>query len=254
MVRSLEDACRDINIDPKFFDAFRELDRASFIDWDNVPQIHKDNVGNSPYNFLACVFGEGQTVPAANMLLNSLVLMDFQPNQKILEIGAGSGYYACLAAKVAGKNSHIISTEIVPEFVERAKDTVSKHKLSDKVTVVPAFKNVLGSPENGPYDRIVTTVACSKEKHLINMLDQLKVGGVLSNSIIGLYDLSRTKIEPWRPGMSISEDKLLLSDASKDFAYITSYKFTKLNEKTVQYSLKNNMDLEKRTGAGPYFK
>jgi protein-L-isoaspartate(D-aspartate) O-methyltransferase len=254
MVDSLEKACEGLDIDLKYFNAFRELDRAVFIDWNNVPQKHKDNVGNSPYNFLACVFGEGQTVPAANMLLTSLVLMDFKPNQKILEIGAGSGYYASLAAKVAGENSQIVSTEIIPEFVERARRAVKAHNLSDKVTIVPAFANILGSPENGPYDRIVTTVACSKERHLSDLLSQLKVGGVLSNSIIGLYNENKQEIEPWRPGNNISQKNILISDPSKDFAYVVSYKFTKLNKNTIQYSVKNNINLERITGAGPYFK
>jgi len=252
MVNALEQACKDINLDKKFYDAFKRLDRAVFIDWDNVPNNHKENVGNSPYNFLACVFGRGQTVPAANLLLTSLVLMDFQPGQKILEIGAGSGYYASLAANVAGEGSHIYTTEIIPEFVERAKKAIEQSGLSDKVTVLQADPQVLGNLGAAPYDRIVTTVACSREKHLSDLIDQLAINGVLSNSIIGLYD--GKNIRHWMPGDTISDENILMSDPSKGFAYVVPYKFTKRDNNVIEFSFKNNINLEKRTGAGPYFR
>jgi protein-L-isoaspartate(D-aspartate) O-methyltransferase len=252
MVDVLEETCKGIDLDKRFYDAFRRLDRAIFVDWDNVPEEHRENVGGSPYNFLACVFGNGQTVPAANLLLTSLVLMDFQPGQRFLEIGAGSGYYASLAANVAGEGSHIYSTEIIPEFVDRARTAVERSKLSDRVTVLQADPGVLGSPENGPYDRIVTTVACSKERQLLDLIDQLAVNGTLSNTIVGLSD--GEAIEPWMPGMELTPDRMVMSDPSKGFAYVVSYKFTKRDEDIVEFGLKNNMDIEKGTGAGPYFR
>lgn len=252
MVNALEEACKEINIDEKFYDAFRRLDRAIFIEWGNVPEEHKKNVGNSSYNFLACVFGNGQTVPPANTLLKSLILMDFQPKQNILEIGAGSGYYACLAAQVFGEGSHIYTTEIIPEFVDRATKAVERSGLSDKITVLQAKPEILGYPENGPYDKIVTTVACSSEKHLADLVEQLAIDGTLNNTIMGLYD--GKNIKPWLPGDKISLDNLLMSDPSKGFAYVISYKFTKRDANVIEFSYENNIDLEKRTGAGPFFR
>ena len=252
MVDALEEACKDINLDKNFYDAFRRLDRAKFIDWDNVSEEHKENVGNSPYSFLACVFGKGQTVPAANILLTSLVLMDFQPEQRILEIGAGSGYYASLAATVAGEESHLYTTEIIPEFVEKARNVIEQSNLSKNITVLQANPEILGSPENGTYDRIVTTVACSKEKHLSDILNQLSVNGIASNSVVGLYDGER--IEQWMPGNKIAQDKILMSDQSKGFAYVVKYRFTKRENDVIEFSMKDDINIEKKTGAGPYFR
>ena len=248
MVDCLEQHCSGI-VDQSYLDAFRKLDRAVFLDWDHVSEERKAKVF-TPYTFLACVFAEGQTVPAANLILSSLVNLDIQPGQNMLEIGAGSGYFASLMASVAGEGSHIYTTEISPTLLQRAKKAVANSGLDDKVTVLPANASELGSPEYGPFDRIVTTLSAYDENQVSQLLDQLKNGGLMQISVIALRDGECVK--PWIPGDRLLREDMVVADASKGFAYVIPYNFRK-NGNVVEYSFDNKVDLEKRTGSGPLF-
>jgi protein-L-isoaspartate O-methyltransferase len=250
MVQVLRESCKDIDVPEKFFQALEYCDRGFFIDWDNISEEIKEKV-KSPYTFLACPFEDGQTVPAANLRLVSLVNNDFIPQQNILEIGAGSGYNAALIAHIVGEKGHVYSTEIRPNLVKRARSTIHSIGLGGIVDVLSASEKYLGAPEYGPYDRIITTVAATKEEHLDDLFSQLAIGGLLSCPVIALRDDGG--IKPWIPGESLSPDLRVDSDPSKSFAYVSSYRFMKVSPDTIEYAVQMNCNLEKKTGAGPYF-
>jgi protein-L-isoaspartate(D-aspartate) O-methyltransferase len=77
--------------------------------------------------------------------------------QRVLEIGAGSGYNAALIAHLVGDRGTVRTVEIDPDISERAHARLAAIGLS-RVTVV-CGDGGFGSPENAPYDRIIVTAA-----------------------------------------------------------------------------------------------
>jgi len=95
------------------------------------------------------------------------------PAQRVLEIGAGTGYNAALLAYLVGPAGVVVSVEIDPEAVERARASLAVAGYPD-VTVVCA-DGVDGYAAAAPYDRIIATVGVWDLAPA--WLDQLAPGG-----------------------------------------------------------------------------
>ena len=77
--------------------------------------------------------------------------------QKVLEIGAGTGFNAALIAHIVGSRGRVISIDLDPEIVGRAEENLSAAGGCERITVLNA-DGVLGHPDRAPYDRIIATV------------------------------------------------------------------------------------------------
>ncbi|WNV83903.1 methyltransferase, FxLD system [Umezawaea sp. Da 62-37] len=87
------------------------------------------------------------------MMLDQL---DVQPGNRILEIGAGTGYNAALLATLTGPTGHVTTVDIDPEVTAGARAGLDVTGFAD-VEVITADGS-LGAPDNAPYDRIIVTV------------------------------------------------------------------------------------------------
>lgn len=90
------------------------------------------------------------------IMLEQLAL---QPGQRVLEIGAGTGYNAALIAHIVGKGGHVVAVDIDDDLVFGAR----KHLASagfDRVDVRCADGG-FGYPDAAPYDRIILTASAS---------------------------------------------------------------------------------------------
>jgi protein-L-isoaspartate(D-aspartate) O-methyltransferase len=76
--------------------------------------------------------------------------------QRVLEIGAGTGFNAALLEHIVGPKGRVVSIDLDPEIVGRAEENLSAAGCSG-VTVVNA-DGALGDPDHAPYDRIIATV------------------------------------------------------------------------------------------------
>jgi protein-L-isoaspartate(D-aspartate) O-methyltransferase len=85
--------------------------------------------------------------------------LDLAPGQRVLEIGAGTGYNAALISHVVGPSGQVTSVDIDPELVGPAREHLARAGFCD-VTVVCA-DGAGGYPEGAPYDRIIATVGVS---------------------------------------------------------------------------------------------
>ena len=85
--------------------------------------------------------------------------LDLAPGQRVLEIGAGTGYNAALISHVVGPSGEVTSVDIDPELVGRAREHLVGAGFGD-VTVVCA-DGAGGYPERAPYDRVIATVGVS---------------------------------------------------------------------------------------------
>lgn len=95
------------------------------------------------------------TVSAAYIQATMLEQAQLRPGMRVLEIGSG-GYNAALIAELVGETGVVITVDIDPEVVRRARDCLAAAGY-DRVNVVLADAEG-GVPEHAPYDRVIATV------------------------------------------------------------------------------------------------
>ncbi len=95
-----------------------------------------------------------------------------QADDKVLEIGTGSGY---MTALLAGQAQRVLSLELVPELVEMARTHLQKAGIHN--AEVRLADGSLGAPADGPFDVILLGGSVSEVP--ANLLAQLKTGGRL---------------------------------------------------------------------------
>jgi protein-L-isoaspartate(D-aspartate) O-methyltransferase len=90
------------------------------------------------------------------IMANMLEQLDLKPGQKVLEIGAGSGYNAALMAHIVGEAGQVVTVDIEPAIVAAARAHLAAAGF-DRVQLVCADGGY-GHAEAAPYDRIILTV------------------------------------------------------------------------------------------------
>lgn len=118
--------------------------------------------------------GFGVTNSQPSTVANMLELLAPAPGQKVLDVGAGSGWTTALIAELVGPRGTVIGVERIPELVQRATKAVARWPQAE---IVQAQDGVLGLPAQAPYDRILVS-AMAKELPQ-QLIDQLAPGGVL---------------------------------------------------------------------------
>jgi protein-L-isoaspartate(D-aspartate) O-methyltransferase len=153
---------RDIR-DQRVINAFRRVPRHRFVSPEYSHLAYAD--GPLP-------IGNNQTISQPYIVALMTQLLNLRPNEKVLEIGTGSGYQAAILAHLA-KEVHTVERHT--ELAERASHLLEKLGI-DKVTA-HVGDGSLGWPENAPYDGIVATAAPPSVPP--PLLEQLAVGGRL---------------------------------------------------------------------------
>jgi protein-L-isoaspartate(D-aspartate) O-methyltransferase len=98
--------------------------------------------------------------------------LNVRPHEKVLEVGAGSGYMAALLAQRAQR---VISMELHPELVKMARANLQRAGVSN--VDVREGDGSKGLPAEGPFDVIVLSGSVADVPS--SLLSQLKVGGRL---------------------------------------------------------------------------
>ena len=100
-------------------------------------------------------------------------LLEPKKTDKVLEIGAGSGYQAAILSHLVKK---IYTVEFFPELASLARKNLSRTGIKN-VEVIPGDGSK-GYPKDAPYDKIIVT--CSIPQEIFNSLGkQLKEEGIL---------------------------------------------------------------------------
>jgi protein-L-isoaspartate(D-aspartate) O-methyltransferase len=114
--------------------------------------------------------GFGQTISQPYIVAYMTQLVDPQPGQRVLEIGAGSGYQAAVLAEIVDR---VYTIEIVPELGRQAARLLEELKY-DNVEVLIG-DGYYGLEKHAPFDAIVVTAAA--EYIPPPLIAQLKDGG-----------------------------------------------------------------------------
>jgi protein-L-isoaspartate(D-aspartate) O-methyltransferase len=144
-------------------DAIAKVPRHLFMDSSFIQFAYKDQ---------AFPIGSGQTISQPFTVAFQTQLLDVQPNDKILEVGTGSGYQAAVLSPLV---KHIYTIEIVPELARSAKAALEARGY--KNVTVRTGDGYQGWPEEAPFDRIVVTAAPPEIPK--SLLEQLAPGGRL---------------------------------------------------------------------------
>jgi len=105
---------------------------------------------------------DGQPISSSSQPAIMVIMLDqlgLEPGQRVLEIGAGTGYNAALMKHLTGPQGTVVSVDIDPELVDAARGHLASAGYPD-VTVVAA-DGAGGYPPGAPYDRIIATVGVS---------------------------------------------------------------------------------------------
>ncbi len=152
--------------DKRVLDAFKQIKRELFV----LPEFKPDAYVDAPLPIPG-----NQTISQPTTVVLMLDALMVKPGQKVLEIGAGSGYDAALLSVLVGSKGKVITTEIVPELVGFAKKNLQKAKITN-VKVVHSDGSV-GYAKEAPYDRIICTAGAPKIP--MPLIKQLKEGGIM---------------------------------------------------------------------------
>ena len=114
--------------------------------------------------------GHGQTISQPYIVAYMTEAADISSNEKVLEIGTGSGYQAAVLGELA---KEVYSIEIIPELADRARQTLGA--LGYKNVHVKTGNGYEGWAEHAPYDAIVVTAAPDEIPRAL--VDQLALNG-----------------------------------------------------------------------------
>jgi protein-L-isoaspartate(D-aspartate) O-methyltransferase len=109
--------------------------------------------------------------------------LQLEVGQKVLEIGAGSGWHAATIAEIIApldaprsEWGRVYTVEIVQALAENARKTIMTAGYADRVTIINADGSK-GYAEKAPYDRVIVTAAAPNVPK--PLVDQLKPSGIL---------------------------------------------------------------------------
>ncbi len=165
--------------DKKVLEAIKNIPRDKFV---------LDEFKNMAYEDQALPIVSSQSISqpftAAFMLQN----LNLKENDKVLEIGSGSGWNSALILFIT--KSKVFTIEFNKEVAEFARKNLEKARIKNvKIIVGDGNK---GYEKEKPYDKIIVTAACSKIP--FDLLSQLKNNGILLAPVGTLFEQDLIKI------------------------------------------------------------
>lgn len=162
----------------RIIDAFRRVDRKYF-----VPA----SVIDEAYANIPLPLAEGQTISQPLTVAVMLELLQPQPKDHCLDIGAGSGWTAALLGEVVGPRGRVTAIERLPRLVAQAKHNLAHFQQPQVKLMVGDASG--GWPANAPYD--IIHVAAAIDALPATLKEQLADHGRLIAPIgVGVQDLA----------------------------------------------------------------
>ncbi|MFH1583434.1 MAG: protein-L-isoaspartate O-methyltransferase [Candidatus Falkowbacteria bacterium] len=156
-------------VSPQIIDAFRKIKRRDFVRHIDVGREEID----SPLSI-----GYGQTISQPATVVFMLEKLQPDMGDKILDVGAGSGWTTALLAEIVGARGKIFGVDRICELADFAASNVNKYNFIKKgIVQIFCTDGYKGLPEFAPFDKILISAAA--EEIPGQLLKQLKIGGRL---------------------------------------------------------------------------
>jgi len=157
--------------DPAVLEAMGKVPREEFV----LPAYKTQAYNDGPLPI-----GEGQTISQPYIVALMTELLEPQAEDKILEIGTGSGYQAAILAEIVAE---VYTIEIVESLSLTAQETCKK--LGYENITFKIGDGFIGWEENAPFDGIIVT--CAPDEVPQPLIDQLADGAHLVIPVGGAY-------------------------------------------------------------------
>jgi len=165
--------------DARVLEAMAAVPRERFVDASLWPRAYGDH---------ALPTVEGQTISQPWIVARMLELADLAPEQRVLEIGTGSGYQTALLARLTER---VFSVERVASLLRAARARLDQLGIAN--VALRHGDGSLGWQEFAPYARVLVTAAAPRVPRAL--LDQLDERGVL---VIPVGGPRLQHLEVWR--------------------------------------------------------
>lgn len=163
MRKILVDNLRNKGIsDEKVLMAINNVPRHVFLDSSFLDFAYQDK---------AFPIGSGQTISQPFTVAFQTSLLELEKGHKVLEIGTGSGYQACVLAEMGAK---VFTIERQRNLYTKTKSFLTEFPYRIRTFLADGNK---GLPTYAPFDRILITAAAPEIPQAL--IDQLKAGGMM---------------------------------------------------------------------------
>jgi len=156
---------RNKGISEEIVSAFDKVRRENFV---------HERYAAYAYEDLPIPLADGSFISQPYTIAFMLSLLEPKQNQKIIEIGSGSGYVLALISEMI-KNGRVIGLEINQKLAIKSRKTLEKNSNVEIINRSGAF----GLQEQQPFDRIIVSASCKDEYIPTRLLDQLTPDGIL---------------------------------------------------------------------------
>lgn len=162
--KKLVDTIRQKGIrDEQVLEAINQIPRHQFLD---------SSFLNFAYQDQAFPIGSGQTISQPYTVAFQTELLQIKKGDKVLEVGTGSGYQACVLAEMGAK---VYTIERQKKLYDKTKKILNELKYSKiKTFYGDGYK---GLPTFGPFDKMIVTAGAPFIPE--DLLKQLKLNGIL---------------------------------------------------------------------------
>ena len=129
-----------------------------------------EDIRNLAYTDRPLSIGQGQTISQPYIVALMTECLSLKGDEKVLEIGTGSGYQAAILAELGDS---IFTIEIIENLANKAEETLKK--LGYDNVLVKVGDGYFGWPEHAPFQAIIVT--CAPESIPRPLIEQLSEGG-----------------------------------------------------------------------------
>lgn len=140
--------------------------------------------------------GEGQTNSQPRTVEAMLRLLDVRPGQRVLDVGAGSGWTTALLAHLVGPSGSVWGVELEESLVGFGAANLAATG-QPWATITRAIPGVLGLPDHAPYDRVL--VSAEGDDLPSALVEQVAGDGVMVIPVAG------TMLRVTNPGAVVTE-------------------------------------------------
>lgn len=172
--------------DKNLLNVMKKVPRHLFVD---------DSLQHKAYDDMALPIGEGQTISQPYMVAIMTELLELKGDEKVLEIGTGSGYQAAILAELSRE---VYTVERIASLAIKAEERLRSLGYSN--IRIKVGDGTLGWPEEAPFDRIMTTAGAPKVPE--PLIEQLSEGGLIVIPVGNRFSQQLLKVKKYKGRLS----------------------------------------------------